>query len=61
MGDSAGAVVVLLFGLLAFAGVILLAVSLYRLDRQERGQVLTHPQRRDDSAARQDDRRPHAA
>jgi len=36
MGDFSGAVVVILLGLMAFAAVLLLARSMYRLDRQER-------------------------
>jgi hypothetical protein len=37
MGDSTGAVVVLLLGLVAFMAVIALAVSMHRLDRREHG------------------------
>ena len=61
MGDSAGAALVILLGLAALGAGFVLGVLLYRLDRRERGDVLTHPERRETSATPQDHPRRHAA
>jgi hypothetical protein len=61
MGDSAGAALVILLGLAALVAGFVFGVLLYRLDRRERGEVLSPQEPRDAAAAPQDERRRHAA
>jgi hypothetical protein len=60
MGNSTGAALVIILGLLALGGGVVLGVLLYRLDRRERGAVVPRPNARH-AALPYDARRRNAA